>query len=73
MQELIFNTTLKTIIVKNDLNHSIYEYTDIVTVKFMEGFYEIIQELDELNDHGKNKRIPVLRLPISNTNMKIEK
>ena len=70
MQTLVFNSTTKTIKVYEGLKDTgtiIYEMNQIPTVKVLEGFYEV-RQLDELE-----KQIPVLRLPISNTNMIIKK
>ncbi len=70
MQTLVFNTTTKTIKLYNssfDSGVILTEMSDIPTVKVMEGFYEVRQS-DEMD-----KQIPVLRLPISNTNMIIKK
>jgi hypothetical protein len=70
MQTLLFNTTTKTIKLfegSNATGELILEMGQIPTVKVMEGYYEVRQS-DELE-----KQIPVLRLPISNTNMLIKK
>ena len=70
MQTLVFNSTTKTIKVYEGLKDTgtvIYEMHQIPTVKVLEGFYEV-RQLDE-----SEKQIPVLRLPISNTNMIIKK
>jgi len=71
MQTLIFNTTTKSIKVyenyTSDNQKILMEMGSIPTVKVCEGFYEVIQS-DEFE-----KKFPVLRLPISNTNMVITK
>jgi len=71
MQTLIFNTTTKSIkVYENYTSESqkiLMEMSSIPTVKVCEGFYEVIQS-DEFE-----KKYPVLRLPISNTNMVITK
>lgn len=71
MQTLIFNTTSKSIKVyenyTKDNQNILMEMTSIPTVKVCDGFYEVIQS-DEFE-----KKYPVLRLPISNTNMLITK
>ncbi len=71
MQTLIFNTTTKSIKVyenyTSDNQKILMEMVSIPTVKVCEGFYEVIQS-DEFE-----KKFPVLRLPISNTNMVITK
>jgi hypothetical protein len=71
MQTLIFNTTTKSIKVYENYTSEnqkiLMEMTSIPTVKVCEGYYEVIQS-DEFE-----KKFPVLRLPISNTNMVITK
>jgi hypothetical protein len=76
MQTLIFNTTKRTVELFSDMsglnsyngkNTPIYKFDNIPTVRVMtEGFYEVIQE------EGTSK-FPILRIPICNTNMIIEK
>lgn len=70
MQTLIFNTTTKTVKLidsKNGMGSVLVEYGSVPTVKISEGYYEVIQS-DEFE-----KKYPVLRVPIQNTNMVIEK
>ena len=71
MKTLIFNTTTKSIKVYENYTSEnqkiLMEMSSIPTVKVCEGFYEVIQS-DEFE-----KKYPVLRLPISNTNMVITK
>lgn len=71
MQTLIFNTTTKSIKVYENYTSEnqkiLMEMTSIPTVKVCDGFYEVIQS-DEFE-----KKYPVLRLPIANTNMVITK
>ena len=71
MQTLVFNTTKKTIkVTEGNLNDSkvIFEAENVSTVKVLpEGIYEVMQK-----DENDNAR-PILRFPISNTNMVIEK
>lgn len=71
MQTLIFNTTTKSIKVYENFTSEnqkiLMEMTSIPTVKVCDGFYEVIQS-DEFE-----KKYPVLRLPIANTNMVITK
>jgi hypothetical protein len=70
MQTLIFNTTDKTVNVysgtigKTDL---IFQFDNVPTVKVQEGYYEVMQKGDD------ERSIPILRLPISGTNMRIMK
>lgn len=70
MQTLLFNTTTKSVKLYEGLTSSgkiLLELENIPTVKVLEGYYEVIQS-DEFD-----KKYPVLRLPISNTNMIIKK
>ena len=70
MQTLIFNTTTKSIGLYEGIsnrNEVITVMDNISTVKVREDFYEVMQK-DEFD-----KTFPVLRVPISNTNMFIEK
>lgn len=70
MQTLIFNTTDKTVNVysgqvgKSEL---IFQFDNVPTVKVQEGYYEVMQKGDD------EKSIPILRLPIQATNMRIIK
>lgn len=70
MQTLVFNTTTKTVKLidsKTGMGAVLLEYSSIPTVKVSEGYYEVIQS-DEFE-----KKYPVLRVPIANTNMIINK
>jgi hypothetical protein len=71
MQTLVFNTTKKTLkVTEGNINDSkvIFEAENVSTVKVLtEGLYEVMQK-----DENDNAR-PILRFPISNTNMVIEK
>jgi hypothetical protein len=70
MQTLVFNTTTKTVKLidsKTGMGAVLLEYDNIPTVKVLEGYYEVIQT-DEFE-----KKYPILRVPISNTNMIISK
>jgi hypothetical protein len=73
MQTLVFNTTEKTVkVYEGHLESSkiLFNYENVPTVKCVGGdfqYYEVMQK----NDEGKSE--PVLRLPISNTNMVITK
>ena len=70
MQTLIFNTTDKTVNVyqgqvgKSDL---IFQFDNVPTVKVQEGYYEVMQKGDD------ERSIPILRLPVAATNMRIIK
>jgi hypothetical protein len=73
MQTLLFNTATKT--AKLYLNKAqdseiLYEFTNVPTVKVEDGFYQVLQ-LD--NTSTEEKRVPVARFPIANTNMLIAK
>jgi len=70
MQTLVFNTTTKTVKIYEgspEKSEILYQLDSIPTVKVMEQHYEIMQK-DEFE-----KSLPVLRLPISATNMVIKK
>jgi hypothetical protein len=73
MQTLVFNTTTKKVVLLSGRrgDSSILEtFDNVSTVKCLElGFYEIMRKRDE----ESNSSIPVMRVPISNTNMIIEK
>ena len=70
MQTLVFNTTTKTAKLYEGIAESttlIAHYTDVPTVKVMDdGYYQVMQR-DSLE-----KQLPVLRVPIANTNMFIK-
>jgi hypothetical protein len=72
MQTLIFNTTTKEVkLYEGEKNHSklLEMLTDVPTVRVGDsGYYEVMKKLE-----SEDKNIPVLRVPISNTNMFIEK
>jgi hypothetical protein len=71
MQTLIFNTTDKTVNVYSGQvarnSELIYQFDNVPTVKVQEGYYEVMQKGDD------ERSIPILRLPISGTNMRIMK
>ena len=73
MQTLIFNTTLKTVKVLSNYRNTadvMESFNNVPTVKCSElGFYEVMQKMDT-ESLGV---IPVMRLPISKTNMIIVK
>lgn len=70
MQTVIFNTTDKTVNVyqgqvgKSDL---IFQFDNVPTVKVQDGYYEVMQKGDD------ERSIPILRLPVAATNMRIIK
>ena len=69
LQTLQFNTTTKSVKVVQNLEDSkvLFQYENVPTVKVLDSLYEVMQK-DEFD-----KSTPVLRLPISNTNMVINK
>ncbi len=72
MQTLLFNTTTKEVKLyedKKQKSEMLEMYTNVPTVRVSEhGYYEVMKKIDD-----EEKNIPVLRVPISNTNMVIEK
>jgi hypothetical protein len=71
MQTLIFNTTEKSVKLQNSIfdNSSVeYSLLNTPTVKMENGYYEVMQ-----TQETTGKAIPVLRVPIANTNMIITK
>ena len=71
MQTLIFDTTKKQAILLNGPRGSstvIESFRDVSTVKVNVAHYEVMQKIGE--DSGA---IPVMRVPISNTNLIILK
>jgi hypothetical protein len=69
LQTLVFNTTEKTVILyEGQLETStiLFSYDNVPTVKVSENYYEVMMR------KGENSSIPVLRLPILNTNMVIK-
>ena len=73
MQTLVFNTTDKTVKLYEGINEEsklVYAKNDRPTVRIEKGYYEVMQ----INGEYLNKiTTPIMRLPISNTNMLIEK
>ena len=71
MQTLVFNTTEKTVKFYKDVKQEsqiLAQYINVPTVKVQEGYYEVMLRTEEMQSP-----IPVLRVPVSNTNMFIEK
>jgi hypothetical protein len=69
MQTLVFNTTDKTVkLYEGNKSESklVAMYDDVPTVKCERGYYEIMRK-------SLDTTAPVMRVPISNTNMVIEK
>ena len=73
MQTLTFNTTTKQVQLLNserDNSKVLESFNNVSTVKCSEfGFYEVMQKLSE----DSISAIPVMRVPIANTNMIITK
>ena len=73
MQTLTFNTTTKQVQLKiseRDSSIVIESFNNVSTVKCSEfGFYEVMQKLSE----DSISAVPVMRVPIANTNMIITK
>jgi hypothetical protein len=70
MQTLVFNTTDKTVEVYSgqaEQSELIFQFDNVPTVKVQEGYYEVMQKGDD------DRPIPILRLPIQATNMRIMK
>ena len=69
MQTLIFNSSTKKVeLLSGSRGESkiLETFENVPTVKIENGFYEVIQSTDT----GK---VPVLRVPMANTNMLIQK
>jgi hypothetical protein len=73
MQTLVFNTTTKKVVLLSGRRGDsiiLETFDNVSTVKCLEsGIYEIMRKQDE----ESNSSIPVMRVPIANTNMIIEK
>jgi hypothetical protein len=73
MQTLIFNTTTKRVqLLSGSRGDSkvLEVFENVSTVKYEDyGFYEVMQKIDE----NSKSSIPVMRVPISNTNVLIQK
>jgi len=75
LQTLVFNTTDKTarVFSASIPEEIIFDLENVTTVKPLDGYYEVMQKVDSTNAPSGYSAIPVLRLPIVNTNMVIEK
>jgi hypothetical protein len=72
MQTLTFNTTTKEVKLLDGhrgKSEVLETFINVSTVKFEDGFYQVMQKVNE----DSNSSYPVMRVPISNTNMIIEK
>jgi hypothetical protein len=72
MQTLVFNTSTKSakLYEGNESTSILYTFDSVPTVKIVEDYYEVMQ-IDSTS--VEEKRIPVARFPIANTNMLIKK
>ena len=67
MQTLVFNSTDKTAVLQEGFRGTeLLNFKDVPTVKVENGYYEVIQIQGE-------QKVPVLRVPMANTNMLIRK
>jgi hypothetical protein len=75
LQTLVFNTTDKTarVFSASIPEEIIFDLENVTTVKPLDGYYEVMQKIDSSSAPSGYSAIPVLRLPIVNTNMVIEK
>ena len=72
MQTLTFNTTTKEVKLLDGhrgKSEVLETFINVSTVKFEDGFYQVMQKVNE----DSNSSYPVMRVPISNTNIIIEK
>ena len=72
MQTLVFNTSTKSAKLDDGAESTtiLYTFNDVPTVKIVENYYEVMQ-IDATS--VEEKRVPVARFPIANTNMLIKK
>ena len=72
MQTLVFNTSTKSAKLYEgaELSTILYTFNDVPTVKIEDGYYQVMQ-IDGTS--VEDKRVPVARFPIANTNMLIKK
>ena len=69
MQTLIFNSTTKSVqLLSGSRGESkiLETFENVPTVKIENGFYEVVQIQGE-------QKVPVLRVPMANTNMLIQR
>lgn len=70
MQTLVFNTSTKSVkLYEGSIGKSeiLFSFENVPTVKAVDHFYTVMQK------EGMDAQLPVLRVPVSNTNMLIEK
>jgi hypothetical protein len=72
MQTLLFNTSTKSAkLYESSVSSTIlFTFDNVPTVKIEEGYYQVMQ-MDSTST--EEKRVPVARFPIANTNMIIKK
>jgi hypothetical protein len=76
MQTLVFNTTDKTASVYSGqigASELIFQFDNVSTIKPLDGFYEVMQRIDSETTPSGYTSIPILRVPILATNMRIVK
>ena len=67
MQTLVFNSTDKTVVLQEGFRGmELLNFKDVPTVKVENGYYEVMQKTE-------TGVVPVLRVPMANTNMLIQK
>ena len=72
MQTLTFNSTEKTVVLQEgargskDFGGILETFKNVPTVKVENGYYEVMQIQGE-------QKVPVLRVPMANTNMLIQR
>jgi hypothetical protein len=72
LQTLLFNTSTKSAkLYEASVSSTIlFTFDNVPTVKIEEGYYQVMQ-MDSTST--EEKRVPVARFPIANTNMLIKK
>ena len=70
-QLLLFNSTEKTVVLSSGFGKGdvLIKFDNVPTVKVEDGYYEVMQKTQENSTSAR----PVLRVPIANTNMLIQK
>jgi hypothetical protein len=69
IQVLVFNSTEKTVnLLSGADGFNLYSFDNVPTVKVENGYYEVMQKSGE-----NGGVVPVLRVPMANTNMLIQK
>jgi hypothetical protein len=67
IQILVFNSTEKTVTLNKGFEGQQLSFDNVPTVRVESGYYEVMQRQEG------GVTVPVLRVPIMNTNMLIEK